>query len=54
MEGKQSWLIVAAHLAAPILLRVLLVVALTLGAARELLPAGVADACLAVLGQSVW
>lgn len=53
MENK-SWLIVAAHLVAPIALRVLLVAVLTLGVARELLPAGVADACLAALGQSVW
>lgn len=48
----QSWLTAAGLLLVPVALRVLLVAALTVGAARGLLPAAAADACLAALGLS--
>lgn len=50
---ERSWLTDVALLLVPVALRVLLVVALTAGAALELLPAAAADACLQALGLSV-
>lgn len=53
-NGKEtSWLTDAVLLLVPVALRVLLVAGLTVGAARGLLPAAAADACLAALGRSV-
>lgn len=52
MERQSSWLTAVALVLAPVALRVLLVAALTVGAARGLLPAAAADACLAALGLS--
>lgn len=56
METRKetSWLTAAALLLVPVALRVLLVAGLTVGAARGLLPAAAADACLAALGLSAW
>lgn len=47
---ETSWLIAAAQLLVPVALRVVLVAALTVGAARGLLPAAAADVCLQALG----
>lgn len=49
---ETSWLTAAALLLVPVALRVVLVAVLTVGAARGLLPAAAADACLAALGLS--
>lgn len=49
---ETSWLTTAVVLLVPVALRVLLVAALTVGAARGLLPAAAADVCLQALGLS--
>lgn len=49
---ETSWLTAAVLLLVPVALRVLLAAALTVGAARGLLPAAAADVCLQALGLS--